>query len=106
MVYQQLGVHAEEFEQLHLVGERAACHVAHGHHAVGLQLAADAASHTPEICQRPVVPQQAAVAHLVHFGYAHPIFVGRYVLGHDVHSHLAQIEVGAYARRGGDACLA
>ena len=28
------------------------------------------------------------------------------VLGHDVHGHLAQVEVGAYARRGGDARLA
>ena len=53
-----------------------------------------------------MIPQLASIGHLVQFGDAHTVLVGRYVLGNDVHSHLAEVEVGADARRGSDTRLA
>ena len=49
-----------------------------------------------------MVPKLSAVRHLVEFGNTYAILVGRDVLGHDVHGHLAEIHVGADARGGGD----
>ena len=53
--------------------------------------------------QRRMVPQQAAVGHLIQGGNAHPVFVRRDVLGLHVHGHLGQVQIGADARRGRDA---
>ena len=66
----------------------------------------DAAPHAPEVGQGAVVPQLAPIGCLVQFGDAYAVFVGRYVLGYDVHSHLAEVEVGADAGGSGDARLA
>ena len=49
---------------------------------------------------RPVFP---AVGHLVQFGDAYPVCVGRTVLRLDVHGDLAEVEVGADAGGGRDA---
>ena len=106
MVDKQFGVDAEEFVEQTLLGQRAACHVAHGPHAAGFELAGDTASHAPKIGERAVVPQLPAVRHLVKLSNAHAVLVGRDVLGDDIHSHLAEVEVGADAGGGGDARLA
>ena len=53
-----------------------------------------------------MVPKLLAITHLVQFGDAHTVFVGGYVLGNDVHGHLAEVEVGSDAGGGGDARLA
>ena len=53
-----------------------------------------------------MVPQESPVAHLVELGNAHAVGIGLRLLGHDVHRHLGEIEVGADAGSGGDARLA
>ena len=50
-----------------------------------------------------MAPQPPPVAPLVQLRDAHPVLVRRHVLGPDVHGHLGQVQVGAHARRGGDA---
>ena len=105
MVDEEFGIHPEEFEEEVLADDRHPCHVAHGVHAVGFEPLHGAPSDAPEVGQRAVGPQCAAVAFLVEAGNAHPVGIGRDVFGHDVHSHLAEIEVGADACRGGDARL-
>ena len=50
-----------------------------------------------------MVPQQAAVAHLVHGRDTNAAFVRLSVLGPDIHGHLRQVQVGSNARRGGNA---
>ena len=52
-----------------------------------------------------MVPEQAAIAHLVELGDAGPIRAGGYVLGNDIHRDLGKVEVCAEADRGRDARL-
>ena len=70
---------------------------------MGLQLAGIASAHPPEISQRAVGPEGAAVAHFIKAGDAHPIFIGLNVLGPDVQRHLGQIEISSNPGSGGDA---
>ena len=46
-----------------------------------------------------MIPQLPAVAHFIKFGDAYPVFVGRHMFGDDVHSNLAQKQVGTDAGR-------
>ena len=109
MVDQQLRIHAEQpVKQLLVVvvggaADGAPGDVPHGVQPLGLQLLGVARSHPPEVGEGAVVPQQAAVAQLIHLGDADAAFIRLGVLGPDVHGHLRQIKVGADARRGGDA---
>ena len=103
MVDEQLGIFAEQAVQQILVALRAERNIAHGEHAVLLELFRVAAPHTPEISDGLMRPQSAAEAHFVERGNAHAVAVGRDVLGHDVHRHLAQEQVGADAGCRGDA---
>lgn len=50
-----------------------------------------------------MVPERPAVAHLVQLRNADAVLIRRDVLGPDVHGDLGQVQVGADARRGGDA---
>ena len=77
--------------------------VSHGVHPVGLQLVSVSLAHPPEVGKGPVGPQLLPVTHLVQLGNAHPVLIRLDVLGPDVHGDLGQIQVGAHARRGGDA---
>ena len=83
--------------------DRAAGHVAHRIESVVLQLFGDAAAHAPEVRQRAVIPQRAAIAHLVELGDAHAVGVRLHALGHHVHRDLRQIQVRPDADRGRDA---
>ena len=82
------------------LSDRAAGHVAHGVDPVFLQFSGIPLSYAPKIRQRPVIPQQAAVGHLVQLCDPRPVLVRLNVLGHDIHGHLAQIQVRADSRRG------
>ena len=103
VVYEQLGVLAEKLEEKLLVRERAARHVAHREHPVLFELLCVTPAHAPEVRERRVAPQLAAVAALVQLRNSHAVFVGGDVLGHDVHGDLAEIKVRPYPRRRRDA---
>ena len=111
VVNEQLRVHAKEpVEQILAAAHPVLPHgtagdVPHGEQPVGLQLPGIAPAHPPEVRQRTVRPQLAAVAQLRQFRHAHTVLVRRGVLGQNVQGHLAQVQVGADARRGGDAGL-
>ena len=80
--------------------------VAHRVEARGLEPGGDAVPDAPEVRQGAVRPVFAAIAGFVQLGDAHPVLVGRDVLGLDVHRDLAEVEVGPDAGRGRDARLA
>ena len=79
------------------------CQVPHGVDAVGFQPLDGAGTCHPEICQGTVVPQQIPVGLLIQLRNADTIFVRRDMLCHNVHGQLCKVEVGANARRCGDA---
>ena len=109
MVDQQLGVYAEQLKQKLLViiilrtPHGTAGNIAHGVQPGPVQLFGIARAHTPKIRERCVIPQFFTVAALGKLGHAHALCIGGHVLGHDIHGHLAQIQVGANACGGGDA---
>ena len=109
VVDQELGVYAEQPVQQVLVvkvvrfAERAPCDVAHGEQPVGLQLSGVSPPDPPEVGQRAVGPQQAAVGRFGEPGDPHPMPVGTHMLGDNVHRHLAQVQVAPNAGGGGDA---
>ena len=63
-----------------------------------LQLFCIPVSNAPEIDQRPVFPQLAAIAHLVQLGDPHAVLIGRTMLGLNIHCDLGKIQVRADAR--------
>ena len=77
--------------------------VAHGKHASLLQPSGLAGSDLPEIRQRLVLPEQELIGVLVQFRYPDAVFVGRLLLGHNVHRHLGQIQIGSDPDRCRDA---
>ena len=95
VIDQQLCIDTEQLIQQRFVGQGAACHVSHGEHTMGLQLACIALSHPPKICQRTVSPQSSPVTLLVQLGYPDTIRIGIHVLGHNVHGHFTKIQIGA-----------
>ncbi len=103
VVDEEFGIDAEEAVEEILIVERQACDVAHGADSVGCETVGDAVAYAPEVGQRSVVPEFAAIAHLIEFGDAHAVFVGSHLLGLYVHRDFAEIHVGADAGSGGDA---
>ena len=109
VVDEELGVDAEHpVEQLLAVvfagfPEGAAGDVAHGVEAGGFQLPGVALAHPPEVRQGAVIPELFSVTHFIQLGNTDAVLVRRNVLRHDVHGHLAEIEICTDARRGGDA---
>ena len=105
VVDEQLGVDAEQAVERGLVRHRAPRHVAHRPHPVFLQLVGVAVADAPEVRERAVRPETAAVGRLVQLRDADSVPVGGDVLRHDVHRHLGEIEVRADVRRGRNARL-
>ena len=109
VVDEELGVDAEHpVEQLLVVvfagvPEGAAGDVAHGVKSGGFQLPGVALAHPPEVRQGAVIPELFPVTQLIQLGDADAVLIRRNVLRHDVHGHLAEVEIAADARRGGDA---
>lgn len=66
------------------------------------QLSRIALAYPPKISDGDVGPQGPAIGHLIQLRDAHPVLIRRNVLGHNVHSHLPQVEVGPDSRRCGD----
>ena len=105
VVDEKLGVDAEQAVERVLVCQRPPCHIAHRPHPVLLQPVGVAVADAPEVSERAMRPEAAAVGLLVQFRDADAVLVGGYVLRHDVHRHLGEIEVCADARRGCNASL-
>jgi hypothetical protein len=103
MVDDELRVDTEHLVEQFLVVHRQPRELAHRIDADAAEPCDDATAEAPEVGHRLVVPQLPAVAHLVELGNAHAVLVGRDMLGHHIHGHLAEIEVRADARSGGDA---
>ena len=103
VVDEQLRVDAEQVVEIALVGQRHGGHVAHGVQAAALQRPGRAGADVPEIRQRAVGPEQQLVVRFVQLGDAHAVLVGGFLLRHDVHAHLRQVQVRADAHGGSDA---
>ena len=65
MVYQQLGINAKQFVQQLVIAQRLPRHIAHRIHAMSCKFARYAFAYPPEFGYRLVVPQFAAIAHLI-----------------------------------------
>ena len=108
MVYQQLGIHAEKVVEQVFVFEGHPGKLSHRVHAIGRKTPCNASSHPPEVGEGTMVPKLLPIRHFVQFGDAHTVGIGHRMLGNDVHSHFAEIEVSAdaccsrYARFGED----
>ena len=103
MVDDEFGIDTKQLIEQFLIVQRQPRELSHRIDADGAEPCDDAAAEAPEVGHRLVVPQLPSVAHLVEFGNAYAILVGWNMLGDDIHRHLAEVEVGADARRGGDA---
>ena len=105
MVDEKLGIDTKQPVQQFLIiillrlSDGTPGNIAHGIQPLSLQLRLIPLSYTPEIPQRPVIPQKPAVAPLVQRGDPHSIFIRRNVFGYNVHSHLAQIQIGSDSSR-------
>lgn len=103
MVYEKLGVHAEELVEQVLVsacvspGDRCPCDFPHRTQPHLVELAGRGTPHPPEVREGTMVPEQATIAHLVELGDARAICAGGQVLGDDVHRDLGEVEIGADA---------
>ena len=75
------------------LSHRAAGDIPPGVESVGLQTSLVALAQPPEIGEGAVIPKGGAVGVLVQLGDANPVGVGLHVLGHDIHGHLAEVEV-------------
>ena len=97
MVNEQLRIHPKQFVEQFLVvvvlspAQRTPGNVAHGVQPLLFQLFGVPPANPPEIGERTMGPEVAAVAHLVQTGDANPIFVRLNVLGLNIHGHLGQI---------------
>ena len=109
MVNEQLRIDAEQLIQQILIVKPIGIpngtpgNIAHGIQAVFLQFFGVPPAHTPEIRQRTVVPQQPPVGHFVQLGDADTVLVRLYMLRHNIHGNLAQIQIGADSGSGCDA---
>ena len=103
VVDQELRVDAEGLIEDVFTANAASCDVAHCPYPHVLKLCRIAAADSPEVRERPVVPELITVAHFIQLRNAYAVFIRRRFFGHDVHRDLGEIEVGADAGRGGDA---
>ena len=103
MVDDEFGIDTKQLIEQFLIVQRQPRELSHRIDADGAEPCDDAAAEAPEVGHRLMVPQLPPVAHLVKLGNAYPVLVGRDMLCDDIHRHLAEVEVGADARRGGDA---
>ena len=103
MVDEQFGIYTKQIVEQFLIvavggfSQGAAGNVAHGEKTVFLQLFCVPAPHPPEIRQGAVRPEHAPVGSLVKLRNPHAVLVGFDVLGSDIQSDLAEVEVGADA---------
>ena len=108
MIDEQLRVHTEQLiKAVAAIGPRLEGKpgkLSHGENTPVGQLFCDSRAHPPEIRQGLVIPQLPAIAHFVQVRHPHPVLVRGDVLGHNVHCHLAQVQVGSHPCRGGNAC--
>ena len=99
VVDEQFRINAKELVQQFLVVQRCPSQLSHSVYAIESQPFCCPLTHSPELGNRTIVPQLTAVRHLVEFRNAYTVGVGRSLLCHDVHSHLAQIHISTYACR-------
>ena len=108
MVDEQFRVDTKQFIEQFLVviicrlPDRTPGNISHGVQAVGFQLGGIAFSHPPEVGERTVGPEGAAIAHLIQFCDADAVFIGGDMLRANVHGDLGQIQIRPNARRSSD----
>ena len=111
MVDQQLRVDPEQLIEQVLImviaglSDGTPGYISHGIESVLLQLLLIAPAHSPEVCQGPVGPEQAAVGHLIELGDPYPVPVCRNMFGDNIHGHLCQVHIGADSGCGSDTRL-
>ena len=109
MVNEQLRVHTKLLIQQRLImkvigfAQRTPCHIAHGVKPQFFQPPGVAPAYPPKICQRPMIPEVLPIAHFIQLGDPDAVLIRLHMLGHNVHCHLAKIEVCTNARGGCDA---
>ena len=108
MVDEQFRIDTKQFIEQFLVvvvcgfADGAPGNISHGVQAVCLQLGGIAFSNPPEVGERTVGPEGAAIAHLIQFCDADAVFIGGDMLRANVHGDLGQIQIRPNARRSGD----
>ena len=109
MVNEQLCIDAKEpVEQIFIMvvsraPNGASGNIAHSIQAIGFQLGSIATTNSPEICDRPVGPQQFPIGHLIEPGNPDSVLIRVNMLRHDIHGDLSQIEICPYPSCGGNA---
>ena len=98
MVYQQLGIYTEKPVQHFLIFNRTARNIPHCVKRICLQFLGIPLPYPPKVGKRTVPPQQTAVTHFVKLRYANSVFIGLYVLCHNIHRNFAKIHICAYSR--------
>ena len=101
MIDQKLRIDAEHpVQQIFVIvisrsSDRASGHIAHGKHSGGFQLLAVSGADSPEIRQRPVIPQKFPIADLIQFGDPDSVIIRFHMLRYNIHGNLAQVQIGS-----------
>ena len=99
MIYQQFGIDTEQLvKQIFIViiirfSHRTTSNIAHCKQTDFFQFLSVSPTNSPKVGERTVIPQLAAIAHFIQFGYANTIFVSRYMLRNDVHSDFGKVHI-------------
>ena len=107
MIDQKLRIDAEHpVQQIFVIvisqsSDRASGHIAHGKHSGGFQLLAVSGADSPEIRQRPVIPQKFPIADLIQFGNPDSVIIRFHMLRYNIHGNLAQVQIGSNSCCGG-----
>ena len=103
VIDQMLGIYAKEMIQQILIFQGTSGHISHSKHSVCFQFSGVSGAYPPKVGERPMRPKETPVTFLVQLRYPHSVFVCRHVFCHDIHCHLAQIQIRANAAGGSDA---
>ena len=111
MIDQKLRIYAKQtVKKIFIVvicflSQRTPGNISHSVNSMFCQLSRISLAHPPEIRQRAVIPESAAVGHLIQPGDPHPVFICRDMLCPNIHSRLAQIQVRPDTGSGSDPCI-
>ena len=103
MVDQDLPVNTERLIEEFFVPLRSRSNIPHCEHIGIHEPSRLTGPDLPEVCQRPVIPEQVSVRLLVQLRDPDAVPVRRRFFRHDIHGDLRQIEIGPDADRGGNA---
>ena len=102
VIDQDLSVDPESLIKEFLIPDAAPGDLSHGRQVRSVQSPRLARPDLPEIGQRLVLPEEIFIRLLVQLRDPYAVFIRRPFLGHDIHGHLGQIQLGPDAHGGRD----